>query len=304
MDYLITNNGKGNLKWFEVLQKFNVEITPANLKRISDWWRYFLKTNKATPEQLIDNKSRILIYDIETTYLTARVWNTGKQYVRHDQIKDETQIITVAYTWLNSGEIKYLTWNNNTKEDSSLIKEFAKVYNQADAVCGINSNKFDCKILHARCAKHKIDINTLVPKIDLQVQARRVLRLPSYSMKYLAEYFGVTNKGGHEGITMWIKIQELTGKISEEALKNMVDYNVNDIVTTEELYNRLLPYFSHKIHKGVLEGRNNFTCPDTGSTNVSLYKEITTSLSKQYILKSNETGRKYKVSRSTYKKMY
>ncbi len=275
---------------------FEIEITSANLKRVCDWWRYYKKTN------IVKNNAKILIYDIETTLIKAHVWWTGKQYISHNQLLDESKIITIAYKWLGEDSVECLVWDNNKKCDKELIKEFLEVYNQADAVIGVNNDRFDNKFINARAAKYNYDVNTFIKSIDILKQARKLFRLPSYSMKYLAKYFELTLKLEHEGIDMWKKIQYQKGKESELALEAMVEYNLGDIVTTEEIYNKLIKYAEPLIHQGVVQDNPKFSCPDTGSNNVRLYKTTYTKAGTKQRIMISSNGRKFKISETEYKK--
>lgn len=248
----------------------------------------------------VTNPSKILIYDIETCRIRFWGWWTGKQYVSPQQLIDEPRIITVSWKWLGDDEVKYLTWDED-QCDKQLMKEFLKEYNKADMVIGYNNDRFDNRWINARAMKHGLDVNTFVRSFDIMKEEKRLFRTPSYSMDYMAKYSNVTHKQSHEGIIMWDKIQTGTPEEREEYLQKMVDYNVGDIVATEELYLRMRRYFGHKTHLGVLGGSERFSCPTTGSMNVRLYKRTVTPMGTiQIIMESLETGAKYKISNKQY----
>jgi hypothetical protein len=81
----------------------------------------------------------------------------------------------------------------------------------------------------------------------------------------------------------------------------MVDYNVGDIVTTEELYLRLRKYFGHKVHFGVLHGEEKWSCPNCGGTNVEFYKRtVTPAGTVQIIMKCKDDDVQYKITNKQY----
>ena len=81
----------------------------------------------------------------------------------------------------------------------------------------------------------------------------------------------------------------------------MVDYNVGDIVTTEELYMTLRPYFKHATHLGVKDGLPKWTCPNSGSHNVVLHDtKFTAAGTVQRILYCAESDTQFKVSNRIY----
>lgn len=50
--FIVDNGGKANcgLSWRKLLKRFNIEVNRANLKKASDWYRYYLRTNKIVPK--------------------------------------------------------------------------------------------------------------------------------------------------------------------------------------------------------------------------------------------------------------
>lgn len=243
---------------------------------------------------------RVLVYDIETSRVTAKLWSTGKQYVSHGSLKSETTIISIAWKWIGEDKVHHVVWDKN-HDDKALLQKFLPEFNKAAIVCGQNSKSFDNKIVASRAAKHRLFINNFITNVDIYRLAKSVFRLPSYSMAYMAKYFGLTLKQSHEGIYMWDMIEDGTPKEQKEYLKKMVDYNVGDIVTTEELYMTLRPYFKHATHLGVKDGLPKWHCPNSGSSNVTLYDtKWTAAGTVQRILYCEESDTQFKVSNKVY----
>ncbi len=97
-----------------------------------------------------------LFFDIETSYMVARVWSTGKQYIRPAQLLNHTAIICICYKWEGESETHSLTWNKK-QCDKTMLKKFVKVANSADEIIGHNGDNFDIKVFRARCMYHRID---------------------------------------------------------------------------------------------------------------------------------------------------
>lgn len=248
----------------------------------------------------IVSPSKVMVYDIETSRTKAWVWWSGKQYIGHNQLIEEPKIITVSWKWLGEDKVHYLTWDKDHC-DKQLMKDFLKEYNQADMVIGYNNDRFDNRWINARAMKYGLDVNVFVRSYDIMKEEKRVFRVPSYSMAYMAVYSNVVHKQGHEGNHMWNMIQTGTPEEQAEYLQKMVDYNIGDIIATEELYYRLRKYFGHKVHFGVLDGNEKWTCPDTGSTDVELERRTATPAGTiQIIMKSNVSGARYKISNKQY----
>ena len=172
---------------------------------------------------------RIMVYDIETSRVNAKVWWTGKQYVGHKQLLEEPKVISISWKWLGEDKIHALTWDKDHC-DKKMLTKFMKQYNSADMVIGQNNDRFDNRWINARAMKHNIHFNTFVKSFDIMKQTKRLFRLPSYSMDYITKFLNVENKQTHEGIKMWDMIQDGNKKQQKEYLKKMVAYNVGDIV--------------------------------------------------------------------------
>ena len=247
---------------------------------------------------MVDDK--IITYDIETSRIKAYVWSTGKQYINHLQTRSETTIISIAWKYIGQDKVKHLTWDEDHC-DKKMLEIFLKEYNSASMVIGQNNNSFDNKLINTRAAKHRLFVDRYVKSFDIYRMAKRYFRLPSYSMAYMAKYFGLTLKQSHEGIHMWDMIEDGTEKEQKEYLKKMVDYNKGDIVTTEELYMTLKPYFGSVTNNAVKQGLPKWACPVSGSTDIKLLKTIFTEQGTvQRILFCDKSQHQYKVSNKSY----
>jgi hypothetical protein len=243
---------------------------------------------------------KIMVYDIETSRVEMTAWWTGKQYVNHKQLRSEPKIISISWKWIGEDKVYSLTWDKK-QCDERLMKKFLKEYNKASMVIGQNNNSFDNKWINTRAAKHGLFVDRFVKSFDIYRMSKRYFRLPSYSMAYMANYFGLTPKQSHEGILMWDMIEYGTKDEQKEYLQKMVDYNVGDIVTTEELYMTLRPYFGSVTNKAVKDGLPKWACPISGSTDVKYLKTIFTEMGTiQRILYCEKSQSQYKVSNKTY----
>ena len=148
------------------------------------------------------SNDKVLVYDIETSRVKADLWWTGKQYVDYKKLRSEAKIISISYKWVGCDEVYSLTWDSKHC-DKKMLEEFLKEYNRASMVIGQNNDRFDNKWIKTRAAKHGLFVNRFTKSFDIYKQAKKHFRLPSYSMDYMAKYFGLTPKQEHEGIVMW-----------------------------------------------------------------------------------------------------
>ena len=250
--------------------------------------------------QTVKNPSKILIYDIETSRGVFKSFWTGKMFLGHKAMVKEPAIISISWKWLGEDKIHHLTWDKN-HSDEKMVKEFLKSYNKADMLIGQNNDNFDNRWLQARAMKYGFDFNTYLRSFDIMKQNKRLFRVVSYSMDYVSKFLNVTFKQSHEGIKMWDMIEDGTEEQQKEYLQKMIDYNIGDIVTTEEIYLKNRKYYGHKVHFGVLNGQEKFTCPNCGSYDVKLYKTtVTPAGTVQRVMKCNVDGVQYKITNKQY----
>ena len=275
----------------ELAEHFNIKVRQV---------RNYAKELGINQMQSNVSNDKVMVYDIETSRVPARVWWTGKQYINHKQLKGQAKIISISWKWIGKDEVYDLTWDKNHC-DKKMVKTFLKEYNKASMVIGQNNNSFDNKWINTRAAYHKLHVDRFVKSFDIYRMAKRYFRLPSYSMAYMAEYFGLTLKQSHEGLHMWDMVELGNKEEQKEYLQKMVDYNKGDIVTTEELYLTLKPYFATVTNKAVAKGGEKWACPVSGSINVKLLKTIFTEHGTiQRILYCEDSKHQYKVNNKTY----
>lgn len=258
-----------------------------------------------------DYEPKILIYDIETSQAEFKFkrWWTGKinEYINTKSMIREPQIITIAYKWYGEDTVHTIEWDYWS--DKRLVTEFMEIYNSADMVIGINNDDFDNRWITGRAAKYNIDVNANVKSFDIQKKAKSAFRIPGYSLEFMCDYFGVeTKKYKHSGINMWNAIENTDNSYSvkeqEEAMAEMVHYNIIDVLATEDLYNRLRKYFTHVVHLGVLKGSNKLSCPECGGYNFELYDTtVTASGTIQRIMRCKDDGVKFKISNRDFLKL-
>lgn len=254
-------------------------------------------------EAKLKKEPKVLIYDIETARVEARLWWAGKQYVNGNQVTSDPSIITIAWKWLGEDTVQYLKWDKN-KSDKNLVIEFLKEYNQADMVIGYNNDRFDNKWINTRALKYGLEVNTFVKSFDIMKQSKRLFRLPSYSMNYLAKFLGVQTKLQHSGLAMWDAIQYGKKKEAKKAMKLMIEYNVQDIIVTEQVYLRVRSYMKSPIHLGTLLGKSKSSCPVCGGNDIKHIKTSTTAAgSIQHVMKCKADKVKYKISNTEFLKL-
>lgn len=214
--------------------------------------------------------SKILYLDIETSYMLAKVWQPGNQYISHKQLINHTSILCAAWKWEGEKVIHSHFVQPVWLCDKELTAKLVEVINQADLVIGQNHEAFDLKVINARAAYHGIqglNLNAISTDDTLKLM-RKAFRLPSCSMEYAAQYFGLTLKTDGGGMDRVDRILRHCEDTSSKAMKEHVRYCRNDVKVTEELMQRIMPYVNLKVNRALLSGGDVYNCHACGSENV------------------------------------
>lgn len=230
-----------------------------------------------------EREPRVLIYDIETSPIIGYTWGVWQTDVI--QIKEDWQILTVAWKWLGDKKVRcvgqddfddYMPGVNN---DLQVIKTIHKLFDEADIVIAHNGNSFDQKKVQARMMIHGMNPPSPYKQIDTKLVAKRYAAFSRNNLKWLAKDFHVAQKGDPGGFGTWEGCMAGDAK----AWKQMKKYNKQDIPPLEDIYLKMLPWITTHPNMGRLMNKIN-VCPKCGSeelqsrgyrvTNVTRYRRL------------------------------
>ncbi len=185
---------------------------------------------------------KTLLIDFETTANKGDFWG-DKWQTSIIEITEYTKILSFSAKWLGGNQItkgwihypKYVAGKDN---EERMLREIWDMFNEADILIAHNGKDFDFKVANSRFAAHNITPPSPSKVIDTKTEAKKYLRLPSYSLNEIAQYFGLGHKLEHEGYPLWKSCQ--AG--DKNAWRKMLAYNKQDVVLLEGVYMRLLPY--------------------------------------------------------------
>ena len=206
---------------------------------------------------------RILTIDIETSPLIAYSW--GPVYETNlIEVIDQTAVISYSAKWLGGKHITkgwpdYKGYKKGRLNDREIIKDIWRLLDEADIIVAQNGKRFDVKVMNARFLFHGLTAPSPYKIVDTLTEAKKYLRLPSYKLNDICNYYGIGGKVEHEGWGLWKKC--LRG--DEKAWKRMLKYNKHDVVLTEKLYLLLLPFIKHP-DRNIIEGTRG-KCPSCSS---------------------------------------
>ena len=110
-------------------------------------------------------------------------------------------------------------------------------------------------------------VNGMLPpapykQVDLCNVAKKEFRFPSNKLEYIAKTLGLGQKTKHEGHELWVSCM----KGDHDAWKRMEEYNRNDVVLLEAVYEKMRPWVRQHPNHGVYDEAGVQVCTNCGSS--------------------------------------
>lgn len=191
--------------------------------------------------------NRTLVLDIETRPLTALVWGLKEQFVGLNQIIHDSDIMAWSAKWLGDPPSKIVYRDRrNDKSDEKILRDLWPLLNEAEILITQNGEAFDHKRINARFILRGMKPPKPYQHIDTYKIAKKVADFTSHSLEYLTnnlcERYKKLSHSKFPGMSLWIEC--LNG--NREAWEEMKKYNINDVLSTEELYMKLKAWAPEK----------------------------------------------------------
>jgi hypothetical protein len=140
-----------------------------------------------------------------------------------------------------------------------MVRAVAILLDQADAILTYNGDYFDEPRINREILSANIAPPSPYKRIDLYKVVKKRFAFPSGKLDYVCQELGIGAKTSHDGFELWKRC--MAGDAEAWAL--MREYNMNDAVLNERLYNTLLPWIPGLPSYGAETGRD--VCPACGS---------------------------------------
>lgn len=208
---------------------------------------------------------KTLILDIETSPIMAKVWSLWKQNISLDQIEEDWFIMAYSAKWLGDTEVIYDDCRDSIGDDEALLEGIHALLDEADFVVAHNGDKFDIPKINARFILSGFTPPSPYRVIDTVKISKKHFGFTSNKLAFLTKNLCVDEKLDHSkfpGFKLWNEC--MNG--NEEAWDEMRDYNIMDVVSLEELYETLRPWYSsHPNVRSADPSEDGATCPKCGS---------------------------------------
>lgn len=249
-------------------------------------------------------KAKILLIDIETSPLISYTWGLYDQNIGLNQIKTEWFILSFAAKWLEHPEKKnkiiYLDQRNNKNihNDKNILKAMWELLDDADIIITHNGKSFDVKKINAKLLEEGFEPYSDFRHIDTYQLSKKLFAVTSHKLEYLAKFLKCKEKKltkrKFNGFELWKEC--LAG--NKQAWEEMKKYNIQDILTLQDVYEKLKPW-DNSINFSVFnEGEHVCSCGSKELRNKGLVY-TNTGIHKRYKCKSCGKSFKAKVNELT-----
>ena len=240
---------------------------------------------------------RILFIDIETAPILANVWRLFKENVGLNQIEKDWHLLSYSAKWFKTPEqdVLYSDQRNepDIEDDTRLLQEVWDLLNEADIVVTQNGIRFDVPKLKARMIIKGFKPFSSFKQIDTCIIAKKTFGFTSNKLEYMTDKLCTKYKklkhAKFAGFELWKEC--LAG--NQEAWDEMELYNKHDVLSLEELYTKLAPWFDKHPNFNLYSNSNTFKC-NCGCTDLVADGYAYTQVSKFQRYKCKECGAEYR----------
>ena len=214
-------------------------------------------------QKLVNNKPlKILIFDIETLPMVNYTWGRFKQDVALSQTIKESCMLCWAAKWLYEETMMsdVLTPDEvASRDDYRICLSLHKLIDEANAIVAYNGKKFDVPFINTRFLCNEMVPCKPVKLIDPYIDVKHNFKFSSNKMDEVATMLGLENKISTD-FELWRKCDEG----NRDALKQMVEYNRQDVVVLEQIYDEMLPWLD--LQSSLPMRDDKFVCMACGSS--------------------------------------
>jgi DNA polymerase elongation subunit (family B)/predicted RNA-binding Zn-ribbon protein involved in translation (DUF1610 family) len=179
---------------------------------------------------------KILLLDIETSPNLAYVWGTWQQDVNVNHMVNTSTTLCWAAKWHDQKRVMFDSVHQSSEKQ--MLRGIHRLLDEADVVVHYNGKKFDVPTLNKEFLLNGMAPPSPYKQVDLLQVMRGTFRFQSNKLDFVAKQLGFGGKTGHEGFQLWVKC--MAG--DNAAWRRMREYNMNDVVQLEKVYNRVLPW--------------------------------------------------------------
>jgi DNA polymerase elongation subunit (family B) len=215
---------------------------------------------------------KLLTLDIETSPNLAYVWGLWDQNVGLSQLAEASEVMCFAAKWHGTKKVEF--YSNHHDGHDEMIAQAHRLMDEADAIITYNGRSFDMKHLRREMVLAGMTPPSPHKDIDLIQTVRQQFRFASNKLEHVAGELGIGHKLKHHGFEMWLDC--IRG--DEKAWAVFKRYCQQDVLLTERLYDRLLPWIANHPHHSLFVDEGSPSCQNCGGSDIESRGWATTTL--------------------------
>lgn len=208
---------------------------------------------------------RILHWDIETSLQLVTVFQLAKNdWIDPSNIVSERYVICASWNWEGEDKVHAVSVLDDPKryasdphDDYHVISTLHDVLSTADVLVHHNGDNFDKRYVDTRILFHGLGALPPITTIDTYKVAKAKLMFNSNKLDYIG---GLLKVGRKKPTTSGLWMRVLKGE--RKAIKEMVEYNKQDVLLLKRVFYKLRPYMNAHINRELFGGTG---CPRCGS---------------------------------------
>ena len=197
--------------------------------------------------------AKILTLDIETQRAIVETFSIWKPFIAINRVIQPTRLLCLAAKWRGDEEVVFDAswtdpWNSKkaAKEYEALVGTAYDLLSEADYVVTWNGDRFDLQWIESECGRLGYGRPTPYKSIDLMKVNKKWFKGGQMSMKldWTARQWLHDAKLKHGASDLWADIRYGDKDTQLAAQEVMTDYNIQDVVLTEQVLELYLPWTS------------------------------------------------------------
>jgi hypothetical protein len=195
--------------------------------------------------------------------------------------------MSFAYKWLGDPQVHY--YDVQYSDEKTILPYLMEALDAADIVVAHNGNKFDLPTIQGRALVAGLRPPAPYKIVDTLLVARYEFNFPANSLEYLSTILDVEKKDGHKnfpGFELWNECL----KGNPAAWEEMKKYNIQDVVTLEEIYLKMRPWMKRHPNVGVYDDLTGPVCPKCGSNHIQYRGYSHTNVGRYHRFQCNDCG--------------
>lgn len=209
-----------------------------------------------------ETKLRILCLDIETKPALAYVWSLFKVNIAINQIARSGETLCYAAKWVGEDNVMFDSVHNNNIID--MLQGMWKLMDEADVILTFNGARFDLPTLNKEFVKYGINPPSPYQQIDLYQTVKKQFKFQSNKLDFICQELGIGAKTQHKGMLLWTGCMEG----NENDWKTMEEYNKQDVILLEKLYNKLIAWVPNHPNYSLYTPSDIAVCRHCGDSNL------------------------------------